>query len=95
MKRITQAEALAQGYMIDTFRYPPLAYKGARYAPTDMRFCYNELEEKLMQFVRDKACLADEESHRKAALLGTYSMFDEPYTVEQAVLLLKELGELP
>lgn len=42
------AQARAAGFTVDTHCYPPMAYKGARFNPTDHHECYTELESALM-----------------------------------------------
>lgn len=41
--------ATQQGYTIDTSCYPWFAYKGPRFAPTDRRDCYTDLESELLR----------------------------------------------
>jgi hypothetical protein len=48
MQRLTQEEARAQGYTIDTTIYPHVAYKGPRFAPTVYCNCYTDLEADLL-----------------------------------------------
>lgn len=45
--RISQVEALNQGYTIDNCCNPPVAYKGPRFQPTEWIDCYTELEDQL------------------------------------------------
>jgi hypothetical protein len=46
-KKLTIAEAEAQGFIVDTCCYPPVAYKGARFFPSEMRLCFTDLEAEL------------------------------------------------
>lgn len=42
-------EMKAEGFRIDDFCYPWVAYKGSRTQPDDMRWCYTELESELIR----------------------------------------------
>ena len=45
---ITREDAIANGYIIDDHCYPPVAYKGARFAPDKWKETYTKLETELM-----------------------------------------------
>lgn len=52
--RLTPAQALRDGYTIDTCCYPHYAYKGDRFGPSaDVRQCYTDLEAQLLTDLRD------------------------------------------
>lgn len=44
-RKVTRAEARASGFVIDDSCYPPIAYKGPRFAPESSITTYTELEE--------------------------------------------------
>ncbi len=46
---LTREEALAAGFIVDDTCYPWVAYKGPRFAPTEIIDCYTELEARLMR----------------------------------------------
>ena len=48
---LTPEQAKAQGFIIDDTCYPWVAYKGQRFAPTEIHDCYTELEAELMVHV--------------------------------------------
>lgn len=52
-ERMTIEAALTAGYTVDTFCYPPFAYKGPRFAPTEKADCFTPLEAKLLKALRD------------------------------------------
>ena len=45
---LTRADAEAQGFAVDTYCYPWLAYKGPRFAPEETRHVYTDLEAELL-----------------------------------------------
>jgi hypothetical protein len=45
------AQARAAGFTVDSHCYPPIAYKGPRFNPTEYRDCYTELESALMSML--------------------------------------------
>lgn len=53
MNRLTRNQILKGGFTIDDHCYPPLAYKGPRFAPTEAFETLTELEEKLTLAARD------------------------------------------
>ena len=52
VKKITIQEAKEQGFIVDITCYPHIAYKGARFAPTEMINVYTEEEAKLRQICK-------------------------------------------
>lgn len=46
---LTQAQAKAKGYTVDTCCYPHVGYKGARFAPDDLVHVLTEREEQLLE----------------------------------------------
>ena len=46
--RMHRQDATDQGFIIDDYCYPPLAYKGSRFAPSEHHSTYTPLEGKLL-----------------------------------------------
>ena len=50
--RLTPDAAREAGFEIDTHCYPPIAYKGPRFQPTETRECFTELEADMLRALR-------------------------------------------
>jgi hypothetical protein len=64
-RRITEEEAKAQGFTIDSTTYPHFGYKGPRFDPTDYVYVFTPLEEELMALL-EEAAEARRNSHNLA-----------------------------
>lgn len=53
-------EACEQGFTVDNCCNPPIAYKGPRFQPTEIHYCYTHLETKLLKTLVKMADTLDE-----------------------------------
>jgi len=47
--KLTQKQARASGFIVDSSCYPPIAYHGPRFAPHEIRECFTELEAQMLE----------------------------------------------